>query len=160
VIVVCDSTVLMGLAKIGKLQLLKEVFGRIIIPEAVFAEVAEEGLDRPGARSLMEADWVKRTEIKDRSQMGFLLGILDRGESEVLVLAKESGADLILMDEGRARKIARIAGFDVMGLLGLFLLAKNIGLVDRIRPLIEDLRKKNFRVSDRLVAATLKRAGE
>jgi uncharacterized protein len=108
----------------------------------------------------MEADWVKRTEIKDRSQMGFLLGILDRGESEVLVLAKESGADLILMDEGRARKIARIAGFDVMGLLGLFLLAKNIGLVDRIRPLMEDLRKKNFRVSDRLVAATLKRAGE
>lgn len=88
------------------------------------------------------------------------MGILDRGESEVLVLAKEFGADLILMDEGRARKIARIAGFDVMGLLGLFLLAKNIGLLDRVRPLIEDLRKKNFGVSDRLVAATLKRAGE
>ena len=47
-----------------------------------------------------------------------------------------------------------------MGLLGLFLLAKSIGLLDQIRPLIEDLRRKNFRISDRVVSEALKRAGE
>jgi uncharacterized protein len=160
VIVVCDSTVLIGLSKIGKLELLQDLFGQISIPKAAFAEVTGKGMDRPGAGPIKEADWIRVPEIKDRSQVNFLLGTLDRGEAEVLALAKESKADLILLDEGKARKIAVIAGFDVMGLLGLFLLAKNIGLLDRIRPLIEDLRRKNFRISDRIVSATLKRAGE
>ena len=159
-IVVCDSTVLIGLCRIGKLELLQDVFGQISIPKAVFAEVTEKGLNRPGAKSLIEADWIKVTEIKDRSQVTFLLGTLDKGEAEVLALAKEFKADLILLDEGKARKIAVIAGFDVMGLLGLFLLAKKTGLVQRIGPLIEDLRRKNFRISDRVVSEALKRAGE
>lgn len=159
-IVVCDSTVLIGLSRIGKLELLQDLFGRISIPKAVFAEVTGKGRDRPGAEPIKEADWIRVPEIKDRAQVNFLLGTLDRGEAEVLALAKESKADLILLDEGKARKIAVIAGFDVMGLLGLFLLAKSIGLLDRIRPLIEDLRRNNFRISDRIVSATLKRAGE
>jgi predicted nucleic acid-binding protein len=160
VIVVCDSTVLIGLSRIGKLELLQGVFGQISIPGAVFAEVAEKGLNRPGAESIKEADWIKVTEIKDRSQVSFLLGTLDKGEAEVLALAKESGADLIMVDEEKARRIAVIAGFDVMGLLGLFLLAKKMGLLQKIGPLIEDLRRKNFRISDRVVSEALKRAGE
>ena len=159
-IVVCDSTVLIGLSKIGKLDLLHAVFGQVSIPSAVFTEVAEKGSSKPGAKSIKEADWIKVTEIKDRSRVSFLLGTLDKGEAEVLALAEESGADLVLLDEEKARKIAVIAGFDVMGLLGLFLLAKNIGLVDRIGPIIEELRRKNFRISDRIVATTLERAGE
>jgi predicted nucleic acid-binding protein len=160
VIVLCDSTVLIGLSRIGKLKLLQDLFGQISIPRAVFAEVTGKGMNRPGAEPIKEADWIKVAEIKDRSQVSFLLGTLDRGEAEVLALAKESKADLTLLDEGKARKIAAIAGFDVMGLLGLFLLAKSIGLLDRIRPLIEDLRRKNFRISDRVVSEALKRAGE
>ena len=122
-IVVCDSTILIGLAKIGRLDLLREVFSKISVPEEVFHEVVE-------------------------------------GEAEVLTLAKQLGADLILVDEQKARKSAVIAGYDVMGLLGLFILAKKLGLIDQIRPLIGELRKKKFRVSDRVVLETLKRAGE
>ena len=72
-------------------------------------------MNRPGAESLKQADWIKPTDIADRSQVSFLLGTLDRGEAEVLALARE---------------------------------------------LIEDLRRKNFRVSDRIVSEALKRAGE
>jgi predicted nucleic acid-binding protein len=160
VIVVCDSTVLIGLSRIGKLELLQHVFGQIFIPRAVFREVTGKGLNRPGAESIKEANWIKVTEIKDRSQVSFLLGTLDKGEAEVLTLAKESSADLILLDEEKARNIALIAGFDVMGLLGLFLLAKNTGILKRIGPLIEELKRKNFRISDRVVYETLKTAGE
>ena len=159
-IVVCDSTVLIGLSKIGKLELLRAVFGQVSIPLAVFTEVAEKGPSRSGARSVKEADWIKVTKIKDRSGVSFLLGTLDRGEAEVLALAKESRADLVLVDEEKARKIAVIAGFEVMGLLGLLLLAKHIGLVERIGPIIEELRRRSFRISDRIVSATLKKAGE
>jgi predicted nucleic acid-binding protein len=160
VIVVCDSTALIGLSKIGKLELLQAVFVQVSIPSAVFTEVVEKGPSKSGAKSIREADWIKVAEIKDRSRVSFLLGTLDKGEAEVLALAEESGADLVLLDEEKARKIAVIAGFEVMGLLGLLLLAKNIGLVDRIAPIIEELRRRNFRISDRIVAATLEKAGE
>jgi predicted nucleic acid-binding protein len=160
VIVVCDSTVLIGLSRIGKLELLQDVFEKISIPRAVFIEVTEKGANRPGVESIKGANWIKVAEIKDRSRVSFLLGTLDKGEAEVLALAKESGADLILLDEEKARKIAVIAGFDVMGLLGLFLLAKSTGRLEKIGPLIEELKRKEFRISDRVVSETLKRAGE
>jgi uncharacterized protein len=85
---------------------------------------------------------------------------LDKGEAEVLALAKESQADLILADEEKARRSAALAGFGVMGLLGLFLLSKNLGLVDAVKPLVEALRREKFRVSDRVVSQALKKAGE
>lgn len=159
-IVVCDSTVLIGLSRIGKLDLLRDVFSQIFIPEEVFKEVAGKGRNRPGSKSIRRADWIKVKEVKDKSQQAFLLGMLDKGEAEVLSLAKESKADLILLDEVKARKMAVIAGFDVMGLLGLCILAKSLGLLDRIGPLIEELKKKNFRISDRVVSAVLKKVGE
>jgi predicted nucleic acid-binding protein len=64
------------------------------------------------------------------------------------------------VDEEKARKSAVIAGYNVMGLLGLFILAKRLGFVDQIRPLIRELIRKKFRVSDRLVSEILKRVGE
>lgn len=151
---------LIGLSKIGELELLRAVFGKVSIPREFFREVAGKGPTRSGAKTIKEAEWIKITEIKDRSRVNFLLGVLDKGEAEVLALAKEAGADLVLLDEEKARKLAVIAGFDVMGLLGLFVLAKNMGLVDRIRPIIDELRRKKFRISDRIVAVTLEKAGE
>ena len=86
-------------------------------------------------------------------QVNFLLGGLEKGEAEVLVLARELETDLILLDEEKARKSAVIAGFEIMGLLGLFVLAKNLGLID-------ELTIKRFRISDKIIEKTLKKAGE
>ena len=85
-IVVSDSTILIGLAKIGELNLLKKVFSKI--------------------------------------------------------------------------KSAAIAGFDIMGLLGLLVLAKKLNLIDEIRPLIDKLKSKKFRISDKIIKETLTEAGE
>lgn len=159
-IVVCDSTILIGLANIGRLEILREVFSKISIPYEVFHEVVEKGSDRPRSKDIRDARWIEVTTIKDKTQVDLLMISLDKGEAEVLALAKELGADLILVDEGKARKSAVIAGYNVMGLLGLFILAKKLGLLDQIRPLIDELRRKKFRVSDRVVSEALKRAGE
>ena len=83
-----------------------------------------------------------------------------KGEAEVLSLAKEIRADLILLDEEKARKSAAIAGFEVMGILGLLIVAKNLGLIYEVRPSIEELKRKRFRISDRIVAEALEKAGE
>jgi predicted nucleic acid-binding protein len=160
VIVVCDSTILIGLANIGRLEILREVFSKISIPDEVFHEVAQKGSDRLGSKDIKDARWIEVIRIKDKTQVDLLMISLDKGEAEVLALAKELGADLILVDEEKARKSAVIAGYNVMGLLGLFILAKKLGLLDQVRPLIDELRRKKFRVSDRVVSEALKRAGE
>ena len=67
---------------------------------------------------------------------------------------------MILLDEEKARKSAVIAGFEVMGLLGLLIVAKNLGLLKEIRPSIEELKRKKFRISDGIVVETLRKAGE
>jgi len=160
VIVVSNSTILIGLVKIGKLDLLKEIFFKVFIPEEVFKEVVERGKDKPGSKLIKEAAWIKTRQVKDNTQVSFLLGSLEKGEAEALVLARELEADLILLDEEKARKSAVIAGFEIMGLLGLFILAKNLGLIDEVRPLVDELRMKKFRVSDRIVSMILKKAAE
>lgn len=159
-IVVSDSTVLIGLAKIGKLDFLRQVFSKISVPEEVFLEVAEKGAGKPGSKSIKDTQWIEVIPIKDKTQVDLLMVSLDKGEAEVLALAKQLGADLILADEGKARKSAIMAGYEVMGLLGLFILAKELGLIDKVRPLIAELSRKKFRVSERVVSETLKRAGE
>ena len=85
---------------------------------------------------------------------------LGTGEAEVLTLSKEKRADLVLIDEKKARKAARRAGFAVMGVLGLLLVAKNKGLIPAVRPLIEDLMKQGFRLSKKVTQRTLKEAQE
>jgi len=89
VIVVADSTVLIGLAKLGKLTLLKEIFSKISIPEEVFTEVVEQGKDKPGSKLIKEPPWIEKKAVKDKTQVNFLMGSLDRGEAEVLALARE-----------------------------------------------------------------------
>jgi len=159
-IVVSDSTILIGLVKIGKLDLLKEIFFKVYIPEEVFKEVVERGKGKPGSKVIKEAAWIEVKPVKDKIQVNFLLGSLEKGEAEVLVLARELETDLILLDEEKARKSAVIAGFEIMGLLGLFVLAKNLGLIDEVRPLVDELMIKRFRISDKIIEKTLKKAGE
>jgi len=159
-IVISDSTILIGLVKIGKLDLLKEIFSKIFIPEEVFKEVVERGKGKPGSKIIKEAAWIEVKPVKDKIQVSFLLGSLEKGEAEVLVLAKELEADLILLDEEKARKSAVIAGFQIMGLLGLFILAKNLGLIYEVRPLVDELMIKKFRISDKIIKKTLKKVGE
>lgn len=159
-IVVSDSTILIGLAKIGKLDLLREIFSKVYIPEEVFKEVTERGKKKPGSQVIRESWWIETKQIKDNTQVNFLMASLEKGEAEVLALAKEIKADLILLDEEKARKSAVIAGFEVMGLLGLLIVAKNLGLLKETRSSIEELKRKRFRISDKIVVEVLRKGGE
>ncbi|MBF0379216.1 MAG: DUF3368 domain-containing protein [Desulfamplus sp.] len=158
--VVSDSTILIGLAKIEKTNLLKEIFQNIYIPEAVFKEVSDDGKLRAGATIVKKSEWIITQKIRDYTQANLLMTILEKGEAEVLVLAKEMQADLILLDEEKARKSAFRAGFKVMGLIGILIVAKRLGLITDIRTYIEKLQREKFRISDKIVNMALKQAGE
>ncbi len=159
-IVVSDSTILIGLAKIEKIALLRSLFQVVYIPEAVFQEVTEAGEQRPGALEVKESEWIIKKAISDHTQVNLLLTSLERGEAEVLVLAKEMKADLILLDEEKSRKSAVLAGFKIIGLIGVLIIAKQMGLIKNIKSVLEHLQKENFRLSNKIVNEALKRVGE
>ena len=159
-IVISDSTVLIGLAKIEKLELLQELFKKIYIPNAVFKEVAEGGNGKPGSELVKDSLWIIKKRVIDYTQVHLLMTALDRGEAEVLVLAKEMEADLILMDEEKARKSATIAGYNVMGVIGILLGSKRIGLITNIKTYIQKLENKKFRLSEKIINRSLKQAHE
>jgi uncharacterized protein len=130
--VVCDSTVFIGLAKIRKIELLKQIFREVFIPDAVFNEVVISGKGRPGVKEIANAKWIKREPIKDQRTVEMLIAELGQGEAEVLVLGKELNADLLIIDDERARTAATSAGFNIIGLAGILLFAKqlNVEIVD------------------------------
>jgi len=158
--VVCDSTVLIGLAKIGKIDLLKQIYREVFIPDAVFNEVVSKGKGRPGVKEISNTEWIKKESIKDKRTVEMFIAEIGQGEAEVLVLGKELNADWLIIDDERARTAAVSAGFNIIGLAGILLLAKQLKLIPSVKPLLEELKDKNFRLSDKIYREVLKKTGE
>ena len=113
--VICDSAVLIGLAKIGKLDLLERLYEKIYIPWGVYNEVVVSGRSRPGAEEIDNAKWLGKIKVKDRTAVNLLASEFGQGESEVLVLGKELKADWLILDDARARTADhRISGHFVV----------------------------------------------
>jgi uncharacterized protein len=93
--VIADSTCLIGLSKIGKLDILRQLFGNILIPPTVFQEVVVLGRGRPGSAEVDSAEWIQTCGVTDQFAVSTLRLRLGAGESEAIVLASEQAADFI-----------------------------------------------------------------
>lgn len=155
--VICDASSLIALSRINALSLLERLFTQVIIPDAVYKELSR-GKTKPGTKEITQARWIQTESIKGRTYIEQLHQSLHLGESEVIALAKEIEADLIIMDDAHARKIAEAAGLKVVGLLVILLDAKRNGLIKHIRPLLDELREKGFFMEDDLYTMLLQRA--
>ena len=145
--VVSNSTPLIALSRIGKLDILHILFGSIIIPEAVFHEVVTEGASRPGANEVQNATWIDVQRVENAVAVAVLASDLDRGESEAIVLAKEVGADYLLVDEKKARRIAKWSGIKVIGTAAILGIAAKKKLLN-LDVAFEELARNGFRFSD------------
>ena len=159
-VVVSDATPLIALSKIGHLHHLADLFGEIFVPKAVYDEVTIRGRGRRGLKEIVAADWLVVREVDDHSRVDYLLTQLDIGEAEAIVLAQEIQAGLVLVDERKARAVAQRLGLEVVGTAGLFLLLKERGVIPEVRPLLDQLRSLNFRLSDRIYERVVLQAGE
>jgi predicted nucleic acid-binding protein len=160
VIVVSNASPLIALAKIGRLDLLPELFESIIVPQAVYDEVVTSGAERPGVLEIRQASWIKTRSITDQSKVSYLLAELDRGEAEALVLAEEVSTNWVLLDETKARLVAELVGLHYIGTVGLLLLAKQLGKLAFLRPVLDELRANQFYISQKVYQAVLEEAGE
>jgi len=146
--VVSNSTPLIALSRINQLQLLRTLFGTIIIPPSVYDEVVLEGGGRPGVKEVANASWITKIEVQNLLAVSILQMDLDRGESEAVVLAKELGADYLLVDEKKARRVARSAGMGIMGTVGILGLATKKGLISDLDETFNRLAENGFRFTE------------
>jgi len=160
-IVVSDSSPLIGLAQIQRLELLQCLFGEIFIPQAVYDEVVIEGRKKGrDVQAVSTATWIRTVVVSDPSSVGALLQELDKGEAETIVLAQALSAEWVLMDEKAGRRKLTQMGMNKIGTLGILLWAKRAGFLDAIRPEIERLQAQRFSVSQSVINAVLEEAGE
>ena len=159
-IVVCDASPIIGLSSVGQLDLLRQLYQGIVIPEAVAREVAA-GWGRSGSEDVLRVDWIKIEKVGDSVLRRALDGELDSGEAEAIALAVEIKAEILLIDERRARKVAQRLGIAVVGVLGVLLEAKKKGLIPKVHPILDSLLEDaGFRIHPDLYQRILEAAGE
>ncbi len=125
-IFVSNTSPVTNLAAIGQLDLLKHLFGRVLIPEAVARELSAAPADTPAAPDLPNLEWIQISPVADRAWVRSLLEELHPGEAEAIVLACEKKAYL-LIDENRGRRKADSLGLRHLGVLGVLIRAKRGG---------------------------------
>lgn len=143
-IVVADSSCLIALARSGQLDVLRALFGQIIIPAAVYDEVVTQGAGRPGSVEVAQAEWIITKQIQDQLAVQALCLTLGRGESEAMVLAAETAARFLILDDWRARQSAIGMGLPVVGTLSLLQRATEKGLIADLESSLEKLRQAGF----------------
>lgn len=152
-IVVSDTSSVSALLKIDHADLLHRLYGEVLIPEAVRSELLAFFPNLP--------EFLHCRQVLNLGEVDRLCGELDLGEAEAIVLARESHADILLMDELLGRQIAVREGIPLIGLMGVLLQARREGLIGSVRQVIERLESEaDFRLSAELKHFTLKRAGE
>jgi len=153
VIVVSDTSPLTALISIGKTEMLRSLFGEVLIPPAVESELRRFHTELP--------EFIRVQPVADTAQVTQLAGRLDLGEAEAIVLAQETHADYLLMDEVMGRDVARQQGLRVIGLLGILVEAKKHRLIRTVRETLGQLEAETtFFVAADLKERVLQEAGE
>ncbi len=145
--VVSDSTCLIGLERVGQLDLLPGLFSRVVIPPEVQREF---GVSLP---------WLHIDGCFDVTLARALRMQVDGGEAEAIALARQLRFRLIL-DDRRARTVARNLGLPLIGTVGILLRAKQAQMVSQIKPIIDELERHEFFIAPELRVEVLRLAGE
>jgi len=158
VIAICNSSPLIALLSIEGINILSQLFKKVIIPEAVYREVF---ISKIGHEDLNKAQFLEVKRVKDKKLVKLLRMQLDYGESEVIALALEQEINRVIIDDKQARKIAEELGLKVIGTLGVLILAKEKQIIKEVRPLILTMMEKiNFRISKAVLNRALEILGE
>ena len=145
--VVSNSTPLIALSQVNRLYIIKELFGSIIIPDAVFVEVAADKKGRAGKDEVSIAKWIRTMKVSNPLAADFLSVNLDPGEAEAITLSKEIKANLLLIDDKDGRKAAKSVDIPITGTVGL-LLRYYKGKKKDFKLSLDELIAKGFRLSE------------
>ena len=156
-IIVADSSILICFAAAKKLSLLKKLAGKLIIPQAVYEEIAVKG--KPGEYEVMASDWIEVKAIKGIEEMQKLPQHLGRGEKEAIALAGEIDG-FLLIDDPSGRREAERQGIEFVGTLGILQEAQAKRVIYKIKPILDELITSGLRIHPKLYKEFLEKIGE
>jgi predicted nucleic acid-binding protein len=162
--VISNATPIISLSKINCFHLIYELFENVYIPDAVYQEITEGNQQQDYGKLELEQALQKEKvylyEVKNHTLVDQLYGRLHLGELETVVGAKELSLKNALIDEDDARRLARQFFIRPIGTLGILVLAKRSKKIDAVKPLLDELVDKDFRLSKKLYENVLMDAGE
>jgi predicted nucleic acid-binding protein len=160
--IVADASPLIGLARIGLLALLRDLYGGVVIPAEVLEELHVHE-NRPGSRTLLlalEAGWLRAEALRDSAEMVALLRSIGPGEAAAILLAEQRPCRFVLLDEKRGRAVAKRRNIPVAGTGTILLAAKKRALIESVSMTLDQLAAAGYRLSARLRAEITRLAGE
>ena len=158
--IISNATPLIAFAKIGQIALLQKIVKNLVIPEAVADEISAYPQGQPGFIDLKQETWIGIQSITTEQQVSLLLPKLDRGEAEVIALALERQAQLVLIDELTARKVAVSLNLNLSGSVGILIRAKQVGEIVAVKPLLDAMSQQKIYFSQRFIDTVLRLVGE
>ncbi len=148
-VIVSDTSCLILLDKIGELNLLNRLFGTIIITQEITDEFKKE-----------LPNWVRIENPVNKTYQKILETSLDRGEASAIAFAIEQSNCLLIIDDYKGRKYAEQLGIKITGTLGIVIEAKLVGHLKSVKPLLEKIKKTDFKLTTELERKTLEKSGE
>ncbi|MBI4551114.1 MAG: DUF3368 domain-containing protein [Candidatus Latescibacteria bacterium] len=161
--VACNSSPIIWLSQVNHFDLLKDVFGTVVITPEVYAETVERATGYPNAANAttaVAAGWMKVFAPTDVNVVATLKAQLHAGEAETLVIAQEQGVDAVLVDDLQARNFAAAMGLKVIGTAGILLLASEKGVRIDVKVALDAIRSLGFRLNEQVYQDILKRVGQ
>jgi predicted nucleic acid-binding protein len=160
-IIVVNSTPIILLQKIGHLDLLQRLYGKVFMAQAVYKEIIIEENDNTNERNfLLINNWVEVIKVQNIDAKKMFATSLHAGEVETIILAMEKSADLCIFDDLLARKYAKMFDLNVTGTLGVLIAAKKGNYIDSAKLLLDELVSVGMYVSEELYSTVLSLAGE
>ena len=157
--VIADTSVVQYLHQLGLLDLLRSLYGNVVIPEAVASELRTGkalGIELPDAPAL---EWIQVRAVRDEL-LSRVTTELGPGEREVIAARMEAQETLALLDDRLAREHARLLGVAISGTLGVLIRAKQLGQLAAVAPVLDRLDSLRFRLDPGTRVAVLRLAGE
>jgi predicted nucleic acid-binding protein len=151
--VVVNTSPLVALDRVGQIELLPKLFGKILRPQSVVDELIAGRSVYGGSDTLFYADWIET--VDDPPEM-VLRNELGAGETAAIALALRINADLVILDDLSARNVAVELGLPVTGTLGVLLAANQKGFLPDVKGVLDALKVSGFRLSDAVVSSILK----
>jgi predicted nucleic acid-binding protein len=159
-IVVVNTSPLISLDTCNQLNLLRQLYARVLVPKEVERELSVGGTTAlPKGLTREHRKWIKVQALR-ASPLPTLVAALDRGEAEVIALALEIRCPLVLLDDTLARTAAQSIGLHAIGTIGVLLRAKTLGLLSAIEPSIDLMISKGIWLNKSLIDSVLRQAGE
>jgi predicted nucleic acid-binding protein len=150
--VIADASALICLGWVDQLQVLPAVFGPIVVPPAVTAEVTHRQPTLPA--------WIEVRVPRRPLDHRVVIAHLGAGETEVLSLGLALDGALLILDDAQARALARELGLRMLGTAAVLVEAKRAGLLPRVRPTLDALLAKGFRLDRKVYESILQAADE